>query len=1177
MMDKEAIKAGLLDNVESLVLDLKSVSPNTRGREWRWGNKNSLSIHVYGANKGLCSNFDGGWDHKGGKWGGDILDLIQQEKSLKFEEALKWASDWLGMDHPLPTVPRNHVKVVHDDTTKRDPARNKNKDDALEIWNESRDISGTAGELYLKNRGINFDPWPQSMRWSSRKLPFIVDGKLCRERCLVFCSTATSGETSAIQRVFIKSDGTPWLDKNGNKVKRSLGPQQGGAVRLSVSQSDKSEVICLAEGPETGLSVHLGTTLDTWVTLGSMARIDLSPVDFDTVIVICRDDDPRNAQGRKALKDSIRRWRKEGRTIVEALPFRKSRQDNGDFNDALQEKGPDYVRQRIVSALPVPAAARPEMKTIQSARETLRALIRREVDMLREWKGKGPIPVSVIGVDLGVGKTESAIKEMIAHVQADRGSIVYAVPTHKLSSEIAKRFRDAGGEAEVWYGREATNPETGDSMCGNIDAVRDVQAVGYDPQSTVCRKELEDGTIQYCPLFETCAYQKQRLKRSTIWIVSHALLFSQKPEAIPNPSLLVIDEDFWRSGLRGVDERAVKVSFDQIDTPPQAISLERTADIYAELWPIRQKLSTAIRDKEDGPIKRECLIEAGLTAEECRSAAGLEWQRKIYVDVRPDMSTADRREILKTAQINAEIPRLSRMWLELGTQIDNEVDENGRLFLENATDKDGGTTYRSVRMFWREDIKTGWEAPILHLDATANMDLIRPFYPQARLAGKISAAAPYQNNTQYHDKTFSKASLKSDKAIDKLWTWAKSQAVQGGGDWLVVVQKEIEDKIRDRYEIPSFIELAHHNGVRGVDRYRNVSGMIVAGRTLPPPDTVSRIASALSGWNTTETNLDTWYQAQSVTLTDRKGKAVSVETEAMETPINESIRSAICTGELIQIIGRGRGVNRGQNNPLKVIILGNVPLPIEIDALREYEGPSIDDKMLGLGAWIESAEHASKIFPELGSSAAVKMGRKRRVTFSYKEYLIGKCYSAQLSRIEYQRSGTGRKKLSILYDRRLRPDLPETLSSIFDDIKFMKVEVDPLLKRQLLQERRPVTTAISVNTDPSSIHDEISTHGAILRPVEGNPVEIMGRTTPESINSYTGGILPKAVRDKAREVIRGSQMTQQQIAKEVGVSRPQLTNALQGRFGLGKSAAIRLKELILSGTTVRQSDLFHPV
>ena len=54
-------------------------------------------------------------------------------------------------------------------------------------------------------------------------------------------------------------------------------------------------------------------------------------------------------------------------------------------------------------------------------------------------------------------------------------------------------------------------------------------------------------------------------------------------------------------------------------------------------------------------------------------------------------------------------------------------------------------------------------------------------------------------------------------------------------------------------------------------------------------------------------------------------------------------------------------------------------------------------------------------------------------------------------------------------------------------------------------------------------------------------------------------------------------MTQQQIARNLGISRAPLTNALQGRCGLEKSTAERLGELILSGTTVRQNDLFHPV
>ncbi|WP_162244804.1 helix-turn-helix transcriptional regulator [Methylobacterium sp. Leaf469] len=35
-------------------------------------------------------------------------------------------------------------------------------------------------------------------------------------------------------------------------------------------------------------------------------------------------------------------------------------------------------------------------------------------------------------------------------------------------------------------------------------------------------------------------------------------------------------------------------------------------------------------------------------------------------------------------------------------------------------------------------------------------------------------------------------------------------------------------------------------------------------------------------------------------------------------------------------------------------------------------------------------------------------------------------------------------------------------------------------------------------------------------------------------------------------------MTQETVARQIGVSRPQLANALQGRFGLSQSAAANL-------------------
>ena len=75
--------------------------------------------------------------------------------------------------------------------------------------------------------------------------------------------------------------------------------------------------------------------------------------------------------------------------------------------------------------------------------------------------------------------------------------------------------------------------------------------------------------------------------------LSHHALFTSKPEAIPTPSLLIIDESFWRAGIRGGDEgHPVVVSEDQIASRPyktKAVGgddLFGTADLDATLTPI---------------------------------------------------------------------------------------------------------------------------------------------------------------------------------------------------------------------------------------------------------------------------------------------------------------------------------------------------------------------------------------------------------------------------------------------------------------------------------------------------------------------------------------------------------------------------------------------------------------
>ena len=57
---------------------------------------------------------------------------------------------------------------------------------------------------------------------------------------------------------------------------------------------------------------------------------------------------------------------------------------------------------------------------------------------------------------------------------------------------------------------------------------------------------------------------------------------------------------------------------------------------------------------------------------------------------------------------------------------------------------------------------------------------------------------------------------------------------------------------------------------------------------------------------------------------------------------------------------------------------------------------------------------------------------------------------------------------------------------------------------------------------------------------------------------YDGGVLPPELVQAVRDAQRARQITQDALARQIGVSRPQLANALQGRFGLSRTAATNL-------------------
>lgn len=74
-----------------------------------------------------------------------------------------------------------------------------------------------------------------------------------------------------------------------------------------------------------------------------------------------------------------------------------------------------------------------------------------------------------------------------------------------------------------------------------------------------------------------------------------------------------------------------------------------------------------------------------------------------------------------------------------------------------------------------------------------------------------------------------------------------------------------------------------------------------------------------------------------------------------------------------------------------------------------------------------------------------------------------------------------------------------------------------------------------------------------------------GGKEQQAVADYRGGLMPADVARAVRETRRTLQIRQEDMAAAIGISRPQLANAEQGRFGLGKTAAAKLTALIAEG------------
>ena len=218
-----------------------------------------------------------------------------------------------------------------------------------------------------------------------------------------------------------------------------------------------------------------------------------------------------------------------------------------------------------------------------------------------------------------------------------------------------------------------------------------------------------------------------------------------------------------------------------------------------------------------------------------------------------------------------------------------------------------------------------------------------------------------------------------------------------GKDLLVIGQKAAIDALRSE-TLPARVDSVHFHALSGIDRWGSIAAMVVLGRTLPAPVTVKTLAIALTGRapRSEASASDWWYGSaqRRIRLAGRRSHAV--QGEVHDDPVAEAIRWSICEGELIQAIGRGRGVNRSAADPLQIDLLTDVVLPVTVDELLDWQDlvPARRDIMASRGVVLDNAADMARCFPDLWESAdAARQDRRRSVTNGYYRSL----YNSEMS------------------------------------------------------------------------------------------------------------------------------------------------------------------------------------
>lgn len=550
-------------------------------------------------------------------------------------------------------------------------------------------------------------------------------------------------------------------------------------------------------------------------------------------------------------------------------------------------------------------------------------------------------------------------------------------------------------------------------MCAKSSTAEELAMLSQQVSKTLCidtKKNADGEEITYkCPFYNHCPYQGQTANRPGLYIGAHNYLrFNVELISQEKFDFIIIDESFWPVMSRTTFVNHNELVGDrQIVLPEKANDDDR--DLIADFMRLREETRDAIMSGNFNlSYFREKFGEDFRPL--CAKAKAIEYRQMEEQKINPSMKMSEVKEGIQKMKAS-KCHSYARFW----TTMEEEALTDRHAFHAFERGSHGVSGEAGYWIMTHSSVKYR-NVPTLIIDANARLDIIEQFYPENEITFKeINVENQNVEIWQANNTPFPRCSIfQSENAEEddlracernrtRLHNFAKLVAMHSAETVaehperkpLLVTYLPVEKALEKEHpDFKNFYDVEHFGNLRGKDGWKHASSIIVAGRNITGLKDIEDLMRCIF-YKSKEPMTFLYGKTQIVNGVETKdkftkeirpilfsdGTAQDCVIDSHPDPRGRAIIEQIREAELTQAIARVRPVHRSPDNPCRIIILTNVPLPgIIVDKSFQYTRNNFHRGFEELleGVVFETSKEASEFFPEIWKTAnARNMNNKR--------------------------------------------------------------------------------------------------------------------------------------------------------------------------------------------------------